>query len=177
MNEHVLVSEDQIKKRLSELAQELKKDYGDKHLILLGILKGSFVVIADLIRALHKEGYLKVELSFMTLKSYHGDNRQAESIQIVQDIDFDPKNKDILMVDDIFDTGKSFEFVNQLMVKRGAASVEGLALLAKPDRHQVLYRPKYVGFTVPNVWVEGYGMDNNEMGRGNRDVIVSKENE
>ncbi|MBI5122288.1 hypoxanthine phosphoribosyltransferase [Candidatus Roizmanbacteria bacterium] len=175
MTDEILVSEEQIKKRMYELAKELKHDYGDKSFILLGILKGSFIVIADLIRALHKEGCFNSQLSFMTLKSYHSDESSQTDIKIVQDIDFNPKDKHILMVDDIFDTGKSFEFIYELMVKRGAASVEGFALLAKPDRHQVIYRPRYVGFTVPNVWVEGYGMDREEYGRGNPMVIVSKE--
>jgi hypoxanthine phosphoribosyltransferase len=89
----------------------------------------------------------------------------------VTDIDLDIKDRDVLIVDDVFDTGKSFRFVDKHLKDKGAKSVTGFALLAKPDRQEVVYRPKYIGFNVADMWVEGYGMDSAEKGRSNPDVI------
>lgn len=174
MAEKILVTEEQIKDRLEELAKKIAKDYEGKTLVLVGILKGAFIITADLIRALHKEGCRDVEVSFLILKSYYSSTTVSKDVTLVTDIDIDPKGRHLLLVDDIFDTGKSFVFVDKHMRMQGAASVEGFALLSKPDRHEVLYRPKYVGFEVPDLWIEGYGMDSAEKGRGNPDVIGKK---
>jgi hypoxanthine phosphoribosyltransferase len=173
MAEKTLVTKEQIEKRIKKLAEEIAKIYQGKKLILVGILKGAFVITADLIRALHEAGFEDVSISFLILKSYSDNSTVSRNISLIADIDIDPKDRHILIVDDIFDTGRSFEFVDKLMRSKKAASVEGFSLLSKPDRHQVVYRPKYIGFEVANVWVEGYGMDFNEAGRGNPDVIVS----
>lgn len=171
MSGKILFTEQQIAHRLSELAKEIAHDYRGRTLVLVGILKGAFVVTADLIRVLHKEGCTDVEVSFLILKSYYASTTVSQDVTLVTDIDIDPKGRHILLVDDIFDTGKSFSFVDKHMKMQGAASVEGFALLAKSDRHEVSYRPKYVGFHVPDKWVEGYGMDSAEKGRGNPDVV------
>ncbi|HSA83366.1 MAG TPA: phosphoribosyltransferase family protein, partial [Patescibacteria group bacterium] len=115
------------------------------------------------------------EVSFLILKSYHASTTVAKDITLVTDIDVDPRDRDVLIVDDIFDTGKSFDFVDRHLKMQHPASVTGFALLAKPDRHEVVYRPNYIGFSVPDVWVEGYGMDSAEKGRGNPDIIVKHE--
>lgn len=174
MSGELLVSEEQIAKRIAELSKEIAEDYKGKTLVIVGILKGAFVVTADLIRALHKNGCTDVEVSFLILKSYYGSTTVSKDVTLVTDIDIDPKGKHLLLVDDIFDTGKSFAFVDKHMRMQGAASVEGFALLAKTDRHEVAYRPKYVGFEVPDVWIEGYGMDSAEKGRGNPEIIGKK---
>lgn len=174
MSEEVLLTQEQIAKRIQELAKEIVNDYKGRSLVLVGILKGAFIVTADLIRALHKEGFTDVEVSFLILKSYHGNMTVSQDVTLVTDIDIDPRGKHLLVVDDIFDTGKSFAFVDKHMKLQGAASVEGFALLAKTDRHEVTYRPKYIGFPVPNQWVEGYGMDSDEKGRGNPEIIGKK---
>jgi hypoxanthine phosphoribosyltransferase len=170
MSQEILYTQEQIAARLSELAKAIARDYQGKTLVLVGILKGAFIVTADLIRALHKEGFTDAEVSFLILKSYYASTTVAKDVTLVTDIDIDPKNRHLLLVDDIFDTGKSFAFVDKHMKMQGAASVEGFALLAKPSRHEVLYRPKYVGFEVPDKWIEGYGMDSAEKGRGNPDI-------
>jgi hypoxanthine phosphoribosyltransferase len=172
MSQEILYTEEQIVSRLSELAQAIAKDYKGRTLVLVGILKGAFIITADLVRALHKAGCTDVEVSFLILKSYYASTTVSKDITLVTDIDIDPKGRHLLLVDDIFDTGKSFAFVDKHMKMQGAASVEGLALLAKPERHEVLYKPKYVGFQVPDKWVEGYGMDSAEKGRGNPDVVA-----
>jgi hypoxanthine phosphoribosyltransferase len=172
MSQEILYTEKQIATRVAELAHTIAKDYNGRTLVLVGILKGAFIITADLVRALHKEGYTDVEVSFLILKSYYASTTVAKDVTLVTDIDIDPKGRHILLVDDIFDTGKSFAFVDKHMKMQGAASVEGFALLAKPERHEVLYRPKYVGFEVPDKWVEGYGMDSAEKGRGNPDIII-----
>jgi hypoxanthine phosphoribosyltransferase len=176
MSQHVLVTEEQIKIRLSELAKEIAKAYEGKHLVLVGILKGAFIITADLVRALHREGHTDTEVSFLILKSYYSSTTISKDVTLVTDIDIDPKERHLLLVDDIFDTGKSFAFVDKHMRMQGAASVEGFALLAKTERHEVVYRPKYIGFQVPNLWIEGYGMDSSEKGRGNP-AIIGRKNE
>lgn len=171
MSDKILVTEEQIATRLNELAKEIAHDYQGQSLLVVGILKGAFVIMADLVRALHKAGCRDVEISFLILKSYFSSTTTSKDVTLVTDIDVDPRDRHVLLVDDIFDTGKSFDFVDRHMKMQGAASVEGLALLAKTDRHEVVYRPKYVGFPVPDVWVEGYGMDSAEKGRGNPNII------
>lgn len=173
----MLYTEEQIENRLSELAKEIARDYKGRSLVIVGILKGAFVVTADLVRALYKIGYTDAAVSFLILKSYYASTTVSQDVTLVTDIDIDPKGRHLLLVDDVFDTGKSFAFVDKHMRMQGAASVEGFALLAKPDRHRVSYRPKYVGFEVPDLWIEGYGMDSAEKGRGNPDIIGKKDEE
>ena len=175
MNDKI-ITRDQIANKLQELAQRIAKEYHGKSFILVGILKGAYVVTADLSRALYEAGCTDFEVSFVILKSYRESTTVSKAVTLVTDIDIDPKNRHILLVDDIFDTGKSFAFITKYMKMQGASSVKGFALLAKPARHEVSYRPDYIGFTVPNVWIEGYGMDSAEKGRGNPDVI-EKSNE
>jgi hypoxanthine phosphoribosyltransferase len=170
-SKHILYTKEQIATRLKELAKEIAKDYKGQPLVLVGILKGAFVVTADLLRALHSQGCTDVEVSFLILKSYYSSTTRPKDVTLVTDVDIDPKGRNLLIVDDIFDTGKSFAFVDKHMRMQGAASVEGFALLAKPDRHEVAYRPKYIGFHVPDTWIEGYGMDSAEKGRGNPDIV------
>lgn len=168
---NVLYTSEQIKDRMSELAKEVAKDYQGKQLLIVGILKGAFILTADFVRALHKAGLQDAEVSFLILKSYYASTNVAKDVTLVTDIDVDPRDRHILIVDDIFDTGRSFDFVDRYLKMQHAASVEGFALLAKPSRHEVIYRPKYIGFSVPNVWIEGYGMDSAERGRGNPAVL------
>ena len=175
MSSNILYTKDQIEKRIEELATEIANDYQGKKLILIGILKGAFVVTADLVRAMVVAGCTDVEVSFIIVKSYFDSTTTARPIQLVIDSDIDPKDREILIVDDIFDTGKSLQYVVQHFKEKGAASVESMTLLAKPDRHEVVYRPKYVGFHVENVWIEGYGMDSAEQGRGNPNVVKKDE--
>lgn len=171
MSNKILFTEEQIAARLSELAKDITRDYKGRTLVVIGILKGAFVVTSDLVRALHKAGCTDVEVSFLMLKSYYASTTVSQDVTLVTDSDIDPKGRHVLLVDDIFDTGKSFAFVDKHMRMQGAASVEGVALLAKTDCHSVSYRPKYVGFEVPNRWIEGYGMDSAEKGRGNPDIV------
>ncbi len=175
--DRVLIAEAKIAHRLQELAREIAKDYQGKDFVLVGILKGAYVITADLSRALYKAGCVNFEVSFLILKSYYSSTTVSKDVTLVTDIDIDPKDKHLLIVDDIFDTGKSFAFVDKHLRMQGAVSVEGFALLAKPDRHEVEYRPKYIGFEVPEVWTEGYGMDSAEKGRGNPNVVAKKGNE
>ncbi len=171
MGNKTLLTEVQIANRISDLAQEIARDYQGQTLVIVGILKGAFVITADLVRALYKAGDVDVEVSFLMLKSYYESTRDPKDIQLVMDSDLDPRGRHVLIVDDVFDTGKSFAFLDNHIREKGATSVNAFALLAKPDRHEVVYRPKYVGFTIENVWVEGYGMDSIEKGRGNPNVI------
>jgi len=171
MESKLLFTEEQIAVRIAALAKQIAQDYQGQTLVVVGILKGAFIITADLVRALYKEGCTDVEVSFLMLKSYYESTRDPKDIQLVMDSDLNPRGRHVLIVDDIFDTGKSFAFIHNHLTEKGATSVAAFALLAKPERHEVVYRAKYIGFTVENVWVEGYGMDSIEKGRGNPQVI------
>src|SRR6185369_15592792 len=171
MENKLLFTEEQIAQRIARVAKEIARDYQGQTLVVIGILKGAFVITADLVRALYKAGDVDIEVSFLMLKSYYESTRDPKDIQLVMDSDLDPRGRHVLIVDDVFDTGKSFAFLDLHIREKGATSVAAFALLAKPDRHEVVYRPKHIGFNVGNVWVEGYGMDSIEKGRGNPSVI------
>ena len=171
MSKKILYTEEQIAKRISQLAKEITRDYHQKPLVLIGLLKGAFIVIADLLRALYQEGYTDIEVSFVTLKSYHASMSVSQEVSLITESDIAVKGRHVLLIDDIFDTGKSFVFAQEYMKKQGALSVAGFVLLSKPERHEVSYRPQYVGFEVPDKWIEGYGMDSAEKGRGNPQIV------
>lgn len=168
----VLIGEDKIKERLESLAKQIAEDYKDTSLLIVGILKGACMVISDLQKALYKSDYKNFQISFVTVKSYFSATESSKNPHLVQDIDSDPEGAEILLVDDIIDTGISLRFVHHTLKDRGAKSVKSLALLSKPDRREVDYKADYVGFIIPNIWVEGYGMDSDEKGRGNPNIIV-----
>lgn len=168
----ILFTQDTIHKRLSELANEITQKYHNKQLLLIGVLKGSFIFLADLQRTLYKNGCTDTEICFITVKSYFAGKISSKHPKIVTDIDCDVKGKHVLLIDDIFDTGNTLAYLSNVMKARRAASVASLVLLSKPARHEVMYRPTYIGFTITNQWVEGYGMDSAEKGRGNPDIIV-----
>jgi hypoxanthine phosphoribosyltransferase len=166
----VLIDAKTITNRLDEISSLIAVDYPSEF-VLVSILKGSCTVTADLQRALYKVGCTKFSTSFITLKSYLSGTESSRKPKLVQDVDFDPQNKHILLVDDIIDTGYTLLFLHRHLKERGA-SVHSFVLLSKPERREVDYEADYVGFTIPNVWVEGYGMDSDEKGRGNPDIIV-----
>jgi hypoxanthine phosphoribosyltransferase len=168
----VLYSEHDIQKRISELSERIAIDYQDKELILLGILKGSFIFLADLLRELHKKGLTGIEVDFMKVSSYKDTTEHSGISEIVYSITLDIRGKDVLVVEDIVDTGKTMKEVLAFLSTKNPASVNIVTLLDKPARREVELEAQYVGFTLHgSPWVEGYGLDSGEIGRGRSDIV------
>lgn len=155
-NVEELFSAEQIAARNEELARHIAAG-PSKDLLVIAILKGSFVFAADLIRALHKTG-LAPEVEFMTLSSY-GAGTVSQGVRLVKDIDSDVKDRDILLIDDILESGRTLQFARELMFERGAANVSIAVLLDKRNKRQATLEADYAGFDCPDKFVVGYGMD------------------
>lgn len=152
----VLFSEEQIAQRNNAIAAEIAASNPDR-LLILPILKGSFVFAADLIRALHKVGVVS-SVEFITVSSY-GENKIAGNIRLVHDIDSDIAGRDVLLIDDILESGNTLQFVSDLVQKHGAKSSKIAVLLDKHMRRKAKINADYVGFQCPDEFVVGYGMD------------------
>ncbi len=155
-----LYSAQEIAQRNADMAADMAaraKGSGHKDLLVIAILKGSFIFAADLIRAMHDSG-IAPEVEFITLSSY-GSGTEAGKVQILRDIDSDPRDRDILLIDDILESGNTLKFAQDLMVERGARNVEIAVLLDKHSRRKAQVTADYVGFECPDHFVVGYGMD------------------
>lgn len=152
----VLFSAEEIARRNCELAEQIA--LGDlRNILVLSILKGSFVFAADLIRALHGAG-LAPEVEFISVSSY-GAGTKAGELRLLRDVETDVKNRDILLVDDILESGNTLRFTRELMLRRGARKVAVAVLLDKTMKHEGDIKAEYVGFKCPDHFVIGYGMD------------------
>jgi hypoxanthine phosphoribosyltransferase len=168
----ILISQAQIQKKLEELAFKISQKYKGKNLLVVGILKGAFKLTADLASELHKQGLTDLEISFVTLKSYPDGTRAKYEPKIIQDMDINPEGRCVLLVDDVLDTGRSLQIIHKLIESKKAKTVESFALVDKPQKRQVDYKTDYVGFTLADVWLQGYGMDTGEVGRADPNIIV-----
>ncbi|MEN0040253.1 MAG: hypoxanthine phosphoribosyltransferase [Pseudomonadota bacterium] len=151
-----LYTADDIAERNLVMAEEMGAG-ARRDLLVIAILKGSFIFAADLIRAMHARG-MEPEVEFITLYSY-GKGTESAGVTIVKDIDSDPKGRDILLIDDILESGNTLKFARDLMLERGAASVEIAVLLDKRSKRKADVNADYTGFVCPDHFVVGYGMD------------------
>ena len=156
--EKVLVTEDQIRTRLGELAAQIDEDYAGRDLLLVGVLKGAVMVMADLARALHKDA----EMDWMAVSSYGSGTKSSGVVRILKDLDKDITGRDVLIVEDIIDSGLTLSWLVSNLGTRGPASVEVCALLRKPAAAKVAVDVKYVGFDIEPEFVIGYGLDYDE---------------
>ena len=154
----VLITQDEIKQAIARLAAEIRQDYKSKEPLLVGILKGSFVFMADLIRQLE----LPVEVDFIKLSSYGAGRETSGKVKVVQGLKTPIKGKDVLVVEDIVDTGLTISFLLDYLRKKKPASLRLCALTDKPSRRQVPVTIDYLGFAVPDRFIVGYGIDWNE---------------
>lgn len=154
---NVLFSSEAIAARNAELAGEIAA-LGSERLLVIAVLKGSFVFAADLIRALHTAG-LAPEVEFISLSSYRESTVSTGTVRIVHDIDSDVAGRDVLLVDDILESGRTLAFAKDLLAARGARRVLTCVLLEKPNKRAVRIEADLVGFTCPDLFVVGYGMD------------------
>lgn len=164
--DQTLITEDEIQARLAELAAEISRDYDGKDLLLVGVLKGAVMVMADLARSLDRH----VEMDWMAVSSYGSGTKSSGVVRILKDLDTDLSGRDVLIVEDIIDTGLTLSWLVTNLRSRGPASVEIATLLRKPDAVQNDIAVKYIGFDIPNAFVVGYGLDYNEKYRNLRCV-------
>lgn len=153
----VLFDEQTIARRCEELAAEIAAD-APKDLLVVAVLKGSFMFAADLIRALHKAG-LAPQVEFIHLSSYRKGTTSSGQVDILRDVESEVRGRDVLLIDDILESGRTIVFAKDLMAARGARRVLSAVLLEKPGKRAVHIDADFVGFTCPDVFVVGYGMD------------------
>ncbi|WP_144830078.1 hypoxanthine phosphoribosyltransferase [Microbacterium sp. BH-3-3-3] len=164
----VLLTEEQIHGKLAELATQVAADYEERDVVLVGVLKGAVMVMADFARHLP----MHVSMDWMAVSSYGASTRSSGVVQIRKDLDIDITGKHVLIVEDIIDSGLTLSWLLENFASRGAESVEVLALLRKPEAMKVEVDCRYVGFDIPNDFVIGYGLDYAERYRNLRDVAV-----
>jgi tRNA(Ile)-lysidine synthase len=153
--EGVLVSQQQIKDKIAELAGRIDRDYADREVLLVGVLKGAVLVMADLARALT----IPVSMEFMAVSSYGSGTSTSGVVRILKDLDRDIAGRDVLVVEDIIDSGLTLSWLLRNLRSRQPASLEVLALLRKPEAAEVQVPVRYMGFDIPSVFVVGYGLD------------------
>ncbi|UNX54486.1 hypoxanthine phosphoribosyltransferase [Georgenia sp. TF02-10] len=164
--ERVLLTQEQIEDRLTEMAAEIDADYAGRDLLLVGVLRGAVMVMADLSRRLH----LPVEMDWMAVSSYGSGTRSSGVVRILKDLDTDLHDRNVLIVEDIIDSGLTLSWLLTNLQSRGPASVEIATLLRKPEAAKVEVPVRYVGFDIPTEFVVGYGLDYAERYRNLRFV-------
>ena len=169
----VLLSEAQIQDRIAEMGRQISSDYAGGALTIVGILKGSFIFVADLIRRIAPS--IPVEVDFISVASYGRSTTSSGTVRLVKDIEVEIEGKDVLIVEDIVDSGRTLTYVTPLLAGRGARSVRIAALLEKPENRGYSGELHYVGFQIPNAFVVGYGLDYAERYRNLPDIRVLDE--
>jgi hypoxanthine phosphoribosyltransferase len=164
----VLITEDQIVAKIAELARRVEADFAGEPLLLVGVLKGAVMVMADLARELT----LPITMDWMAVSSYGSGTQSSGVVRILKDLDADIMGRRVLIVEDIIDSGLTLSWLLANLQSRGAKSVEILALLRKPNAAKVDVKVKYVGFEIPNKFVVGYGLDYAEHYRNLRGIGV-----
>lgn len=153
--QEILYSEDVLTKKIKELASEISKDYEGKELVVVGILKGSVIFASELIKNIS----VKCEIDFMAVSSYGNSTETSGVVRILKDLDHNIEGKDILIVEDIVDTGVTLNYLLKYLKARKANTIEIVSLLNKPKRRAVELEVKYIGFEVPDEFIVGYGID------------------
>jgi hypoxanthine phosphoribosyltransferase len=156
--ERVIVSEDDLHKRMKELAAQITSDYKDRDLLLIGVLKGAVMAMADLSRYIQRH----VDMDWMAVSSYGSGTKSSGVVRILKDLDRDITGSEVLIIEDIVDTGLTLSWLRSNLESRGAKSVEILTVLRKPTAAKVEVNVKYVGFDIPPDFVIGYGLDFDE---------------
>lgn len=166
-----LIGEGEIKLRVWSLAKEIAQKYKDKNLLVVGVLKGAFILMADLVRNLHHHGLDDLEIDFVSLSSYGGELETSRNPRVMMDLSTDISCRHVLLVEDIADTGYSLAALQKMLLDRGALSLETFVLLDKPSRREIQgVKLDYIGFEVDD-WVEGFGLDTDQRGRANPGIV------
>jgi hypoxanthine phosphoribosyltransferase len=156
--ERVIITEEQLQTRIKELAIEVGKDYEGKDLLLVGVLKGAVMAVADFSRALQRH----VDMDWMAVSSYGSGTKSSGVVRILKDLDRDITGRNVLIIEDIVDSGLTLSWLKSNLESRGVGSVEILSILRKPEAAKIEVDVKYVGFDIPKDFVIGYGLDFDE---------------
>lgn len=167
----VMFSAEQIKCRVRELAQQIAVDYAGRRPLVVGVLKGAWIFVADLLRELD----VPADVDFICASSYGSGTSTSGEVTLLKDITLDCRKRDVLLVEDIIDSGVTLSWLKQMMIDRKSRSVNIATLLSKPSRRKVDVDVKYVGFEIPDEFVVGYGMDYDERYRTLQDICILKE--
>ena len=151
----ILLSEEEIKARVQEMGDQLYDAFHDKNPLFVGVLKGCFIFMADLVRA----AQFKSELEFIGVSSYQNGTKSSGVVQITRDLQEDINGRDVIIVEDILDSGNTLMFLKNYLMAKGAASITIVTLLDKPSRREKAITADYIGFVVPDEFVVGYGLD------------------
>jgi hypoxanthine phosphoribosyltransferase len=164
----VLLSHDQIQARIKEMGQEIARDYAGREPHLVGVLKGACTFLSDLGRQID----LPLTLDYIAVSSYGATTKSSGEVKLVKDLDQGLDGRDLLVVEDIVDTGLTLNYLLKVLQARGPRSLKVVTLLSKPSRRLVETPVDYVGFTIDDLFVVGYGLDYNERFRNLRDIVV-----
>jgi len=151
----VLVTKEQLDEKTAELAKAIERDYKGKELVLVGVLKGGFIFLADLVRKISMD----LTIDFISVSSYGNSTESSGVVRIIKDIDSDITGKHVLLVEDLIDTGLTLNYLKELFNTKGCASVKLAAILDKPERRKVDLKVDYSGIEIPDEFVVGYGLD------------------
>lgn len=151
----ILIDEERIQKRVAELGREITRDYTDKEPLVICVLKGAMIFLADLVRHID----VQLEIDFMAVSSYGSSTETSGAVRILKDLDEAIEDRDILIVEDIIDTGLTLNYLIENLQARNPRSIRICTLLDKPSRRRVDIKPDYCGFTIDDVFVVGYGLD------------------
>lgn len=154
----ILIGEEELRRKIDEVAAKITEDYRGKDLVVVGVLKGSVIFLADLIRRID----LPMSIDFMAVSSYGSGTASTGAVKILKDLDMPVEGKDVLIIEDILDSGMTLSYIMNLMVVKKTASIKLCTLLDKPERRRVPIAPNYACFTIPNEFVVGYGLDYDE---------------
>ena len=151
----VIISEDEIQKAIKEAGKKISDSYNGRPILLVSVLKGAFVFMADLVKSIN----VPCEIAFMCAKSYYQGTNSTGMVNITMDLDIDIKGRDVIIVEDIIDTGRTLKDIYNLLLTREPSSLKVVTLLDKPDRRVVEFEPDMALFTIPDFFVIGYGLD------------------
>ncbi len=165
-----LISSEELKRRVAELGQQISRDYEDRDLFMVGVLKGAVIFVADLMRSIT----VSCEIDFMAVSSYGSQTDSSGVVRILKDLDAPIEGRHVLIVEDIIDSGLTLQYLMRNLKAREPASLEVCALLTKPERLRVDLEPRYIGFEIPNRFAIGYGLDHAQHYR-NLDYVAALE--
>ena len=169
--EDVLISKEDISLRVAEMGKQISEDYKGKDLLLIGVLKGAFIFLGDLMREIS----IPVEVDFMAVSSYGSSTKSSGVVRIMKDLDSTIEGRDVLFVEDIIDTGLTLHYLIENFKTRGAKSVNACTLLDKPERRKADVSVKYKGFDIPDKFIVGYGLDYAQKYRNLDQIYILKE--
>lgn len=166
----IMFTQAQVMEKVTELGRQIEQDYQGKELLVVGILKGAFIFMSDLVRQID----LPLQLDFMDVSSYGSSTISSGEVRIIKDLDYSIKGKNVLIVEDIIDTGLTLKYIKEILNQREPQSVKTCCLLDKPSRRKADITPDYVGFSIPDQFIVGYGLDYDENYRNYPAVCVLK---